>query len=136
MLCLIFVKDQKDVHRCEKMLTQKILLISKCCEKFVCGQLGQIVHQLSMPESMTGRKFLDLFRLFIANKVLCFGLYRSPSKVSGALLPYVYVSPPCDAILDRHDRIFCYGSHKNIDWCLQQFSTIKVKLNFYGRDKK
>ena len=122
----------------ESLLVQSfyVKMTPMICEKFVCGQLGQIVHQLSMPESMTGRKFLDLFRLFIANKVLCFGLYRSPSKVSGALLPYVYVSPPCDAILDRHDRIFCYGSHKNIDWCLQQFSTIKVKLNFYGRDKK
>merc|ERR1711988_859984 len=76
----------------ESLLVQSfyVKMTPMICEKFVCGQLGQIVHQLTMPESMTGRKFLDLFRLCIANKVLCFGLYRSPSQASGALLPYVY----------------------------------------------
>ena len=75
------------------------------CEKFVCGQLGQTFQQVDLPRSLHGSRFLDLYRLFIANHVLCIGLYRSPYKNSNALLPYVYITA-ARSHLPRGDKVF------------------------------
>jgi hypothetical protein len=39
------------------------------CEKLVCGQTGQSVVQIALPQKLTGRKFLDLYRLFCFHHV-------------------------------------------------------------------
>ena len=78
-----------------------------------------------MPIALAGRQFLDLYRLFLANNVLCMGLYRSPIKHSGALIPYVFISPPPDAIVYEDDKIFVFGSHQNINRALCQADFIR-----------
>jgi hypothetical protein len=39
------------------------------CEKLVCGQTGQSVVQIALPQKLSGRKFLDLYRLFCFHHV-------------------------------------------------------------------
>ena len=111
----------------ETLLVQSfyIKLTPLICEKFVCGQLGQTFQQADVPIALAGRQFLDLYRLFLANNVLCMGLYRSPIKHSGALIPYVFISPPPDAIVYEDDKIFVFGSHQNINRALCQADFIR-----------
>lgn len=111
----------------ETLLVQSfyVKLTPLICEKFVCGQLGQTFQQADVPIALAGRQFLDLYRLFLVNNVLCMGLYRSPIRNSGALIPYVYISPPPDAIVYEDDKIFVFGSHQNINRALCQADFIR-----------
>ena len=84
------------------------------CEKFVCGQLGQTLSTVPVPKELLGRRFLDIFRLFIANQVLCLGLFRAPQAKLGSNLPYVYVSPPANTILAPGDRAYVFASVANL----------------------
>lgn len=111
----------------ETLLVQSfyVKLTPLICEKFVCGQLGQTFQQVDVPITIAGRSFLDLYRLFLANNVLCMGLYRSPLKNSGALIPYVYICPFPDDIVYEDDKIFVFGSHQNINRALCQADFIR-----------
>ena len=84
------------------------------CEKFVCGQFGQTLCSLPVPKELIGRRFMDLFRLFIANQVVCMGLYRAPQIKLGATLPYVYISPPTGTILAAGDRVYVFADGPNL----------------------
>jgi hypothetical protein len=77
----------------ETLLVQSfyVKLTPLICEKFVCGQLCQTFQQVDIPGAIIGRSFLDLYRVFLANNVMCMGLYREPVESQGALIPYVYV---------------------------------------------
>ena len=50
----------------ESLLVQSFfgVLTPLICEKLVCGQAGQSVVQISMPTSLVGRIFVDMFRIF------------------------------------------------------------------------
>jgi len=87
------------------------------CEKFVCGQFGQTMCSLPVPKELVGRRFMDLFRLFIANQVVCLGLYRAPQLDLGATLPYVYMQPPTGTILAAGDRVYVFGDRPNLQRC-------------------
>lgn len=102
------------------------------CEKFVCGQLGQTFQQVDLPRNLQGSRFVDLYRLFFANRVMCIGLYRAPYKNSGALLPYVYVSPPPDAICHVGDKVFVFGTHQRILRALGQAEFCRAKVPKYA----
>lgn len=80
----------------ESLLVQSfyVVLTPVICEKFVVGQLGQTVKQFVVPKRFINRKFLDIFRAYVQHNILCLGIYRAPQKSMGALLPYVYLSPP------------------------------------------
>ena len=111
----------------ETLLVQSfyVKLTPLICEKFVCGQLGQTFQQVAVPIALAGRKFLDSYRVFLANCVLCLGLYRAPIRHSGALIPYVYISPFPDDTVYEDDKIFVYGSHQNINRALCQAEFIR-----------
>ena len=87
------------------------------CEKLVCGQLKQTMRSIPVPKELVGRRFIDLFRLFIANQVLCLGIYRAPQIKLGAALPYVYISPPLDTILASEDRAYVFADASNLQRC-------------------
>jgi hypothetical protein len=89
------------------------------CEKFVCGQTHQTVMQNEIPNLFLGKYFIDMFRLFITFKVLCFGLYRAPQKELEAVLPYIYISPPADTLIAEKDRVFIFGSVANLNKALK-----------------
>jgi len=93
----VFAAGQAFVPSCfETLLVQSfyIVLTPIICEKLVSGQLSQTVVQVPIPPALLTRKYFDVFRLFMAQRVLCIGLYRAPQKSFGALLPYVYLAPP------------------------------------------
>jgi len=103
----------------EALLVQSyyIKLTPVICEKLVCGQFGQTMCSLPVPKELIGRRFMDLFRLFIANQVVCIGLYRAPQLKLGAALPYVYVQPPTGTILAAGDRVYVFGEGGNLQRC-------------------
>ena len=41
------------------------------CEIFVCGQSGQSIMQIEVPDKLHGRTFYDMFRIFSYHKVSC-----------------------------------------------------------------
>jgi hypothetical protein len=93
----VFAAGQAFVPSCfETLLVQSfyIVLTPIICEKLVSGQLSQTVVQVAIPPALLARKYVDVFRLFMSQRVLCLGLYRAPQKRFGALLPYVYLTPP------------------------------------------
>lgn len=98
----------------ESLLVQSFYakLTPVICEKFVCGQADQTVMQVQVPEELIGHTFLKLFRVFMFNQVLCFGLYRAPQRNLGASLPYVYISPPPSALIGKGDRVYLFGSNR------------------------
>jgi len=100
----------------ESLLVQSfyVKLTPIICEKFVIGQLVQTVMQIAIPKELVGRRFIDLYRLFLLNQVLCFGLFRAPQFKLGATLPYVYIAPPSQTILNANDRVYAFGSPANM----------------------
>jgi len=100
----------------ESLLVQSFfgVLTPLICEKLVCGQSGQTVMQIDVPNKLVKRPFLDLFRKFSYHHLIVFGLYRIPRKSVKAILPYVFISPPASVILERGDRVFVYGKPSRI----------------------
>jgi hypothetical protein len=96
----------------ESLLVQSfyVKITPVICEKFVCGQLNQSVQSVNVPKELVGRRFVDLFRIFISNNVLVLGLYRGPQPALGSILPYVYISPPKHTILGENDRIYIFAA--------------------------
>eukprot|EP00606_Chrysophyceae_sp_TOSAG23-5_P001292 GSChrysophyteH2.ASY1.ANO1.610.1 assembled CDS len=117
----------------ETLLVQSffVKLTPVICERFICGQLSQTVMQVSMPEEMEVRSFITLFRLFATCGVICLGLYRAPRQDMGALLPYVFNAPPKDAVMHRGDKVFVFGSTKNVNAALAK-SKKAARLKLYG----
>jgi hypothetical protein len=62
------------------------------CEKFIVGQGSQSFALVPIPKDLVGRLFMDIFRVFLSNGVLCIGIFRAPQ--GQAVLPYVFLSPP------------------------------------------
>ena len=96
----------------ESLLVQSfyVPLTPVICDKLVCGQLGQTVMQIKVPDRFVFRRFLDVFRAFMHFQVLCMGIYRAPQKVLGSTLPYVYVSPTMNTVIAPGDRLFVFGT--------------------------
>jgi hypothetical protein len=101
----------------ETLLVQSffVKLTPVICERFICGQLSQTVMQVSMPDNLIGRSFLEVYRVFSSCGVVALGLYRAPSVEMGALLPYVFNAPPPESIMYKRDKIFLFGATKNVD---------------------
>lgn len=55
----------------ESLLVQSFfgVLTPLICEKLVCGQNGQSVMQVDLPRELIGRRYMDLFRLFLQHQV-------------------------------------------------------------------
>ena len=55
----------------ESLLVQSFfgVLTPMMCEIFVCGQSGQSIMQIDVPEKLYGRTFLDMFRIFSYHQV-------------------------------------------------------------------
>jgi len=96
----------------ESLLVQSfyVKLTPVICEKFICGQLGQTVVQVPLPPRWACRTFLDIFRIFCHHQVLCFGIYRHPQASLGAIVPYVFLSPPIDVVLHEKDKVYLFGT--------------------------
>lgn len=64
------------------------------CEKLVCGQTGQSVVQIALPQKLAGRKFLDLYRLFCFHHVsrIPFSLYLPLTLPIGHLLCFISIT--------------------------------------------
>lgn len=119
----VFAAGQAFVPSCfETLLVQSfyIVLTPIICEKLVSGQLSQTVVQVAIPPALLTRKYVDVFRLFMSQRVLCIGLYRAAQKKFGALLPYVYLTPPGDTTLYPEDMLFCFGNAANIAKALKR----------------
>jgi len=101
----------------ETLLVQSffVKLTPVICERFVCGQLSQTVQQVSMPKSLVGRSFLDLFRLFASCGAVVLALYRAPHSDEGSLLSFVFTSPPPETILRECDKIFVFAALSSIE---------------------
>jgi hypothetical protein len=114
----------------EALLVQSfyVKLTPIICEKFVCGQLSQSMLIQLVPKELIGRRFIDIFRLYIAHQVLCLGLLRAAQPSKGATLPYVYVSPPRDTILAAGDYVYVFSNQKNLRLC-------KLSLNLANKWK-
>jgi hypothetical protein len=56
----------------ESLLVQSFfgVLTPMMCEIFVCGQSGQSIVQIDVPEKLYGRTFLDMFRIFSYHQVM------------------------------------------------------------------
>jgi hypothetical protein len=89
-------------------------------EKLVCGQLRQTCHQINLPHKLEGKKFIDLFRIFLYHNVLCFGLFRAPQKLLQATTSYVFVSPPPDTVVCEDDKLFLFGTSEDIKICVEE----------------
>ncbi len=111
----------------ESLLVQSfyVKLTPVICEKFICGQLGQTVVQVGLPPKWGGRTFLDIFRIFCHHQVLCFGIYRYPQASLGAIVPYVYLSPPVDVILHEKDKVYLFGTTSAISKALT-FTNVRM----------
>ena len=111
----------------ESLLVQSfyVKLTPVICEKFICGQVGQTVVQVGLPPKWVGRIFLDIFRIFCHHQVLCFGIYRYPQASLGAIVPYVYLSPPVDVILHEKDKVYLFGTTSAISKALT-FTNIRL----------
>merc|ERR1711939_1151835 len=108
----VFASGRAYVPSCfETLLVQSFfgILTPLLCETLVCGQNGQCVQSVDMPSTLTGRRFIDLLRLFARNRVTVLGLYRAPQIQLGAVLPYVFLMPPPNTVLQRKDKIYIYG---------------------------
>ena len=118
----------------ETLLVQSfyVKLTPVICERFVCGQLKQTVQQVAVPPDLVGKRFLDAFRLFMTSQVICLGLYRAPNKSLKNLLPYVYISPPPQTILNDKDKFFVFASSKNISIAIEKAQYIHSKPVFFG----
>ena len=88
-----------------------VKLTTTICEKLVGVQEDQLVLQREIPTQLIGKRFIDVFRLYVHQGALVIGLYRAPQKMRGASLPYVYTSPPSLALTEPGDKLFVYGSH-------------------------
>jgi hypothetical protein len=97
----------------ESLLVQSffIKLAPTICEKLIGGQGDQHVLQRNVPHHLVGKRFIDIFRLYNVHNALVFGIYRAPKKKRGASLPYVYTSPPSQALIESGDKLFVFGSH-------------------------
>merc|ERR1712000_680498 len=95
----------------ESLLVQSFfgVLTPLICEKLVCGQNGQSVMQVDLLRELIGRRYMDLFRLFLQHQVTVFGLYRAPQPRLKSWLPYIFISPPPNTILGYNDKVFLYG---------------------------
>ena len=82
------------------------------CDTFVCGQKNQSMRSIKIPLNLTGRTFLDAFRLLCANNILCVAIFRGPQQKLGSTLPYVYTNPKPDTMLSDKDNflVFCNTS--------------------------
>ena len=103
----------------ESLLVQSfyVKLTPIICEKFVCGQLTQTMTSQLVPKELIGRRFIDIFRLYIAHQVLCLGLYRAAQPSMGATIPYLYVSPPHKTILASGDYVYVYSNQASLRRC-------------------
>ena len=112
-------------------------MTSNLCEALVCGTTEQSIFQQEIPSSFHMFYFRDIFRACVARQVcvstdLCFyslspqvlplGLYRAPLRSEGAYMPFVYTCPPPTTILNMGDKLYVYGSPKNIKAVFQQLS--------------
>ena len=88
-----------------------VKLTPTICEKLVGVQGDQLVLQREIPTQLIGKRFIDVFRLYVYRGALVIGLYRAPQKKRGASLPYVYTSPPSLTLTEPGDKLFVYGSH-------------------------
>ncbi len=104
----------------ESLLVQSfyVKLTPVICEKFICGQLGQTVVQVGLPPLWGGRVFLDIYRIFCHHQVLCFGIYRHPQVALGAIVPYVFLSPPVDVVVHEKDKLYLFGTTSAISKAL------------------
>lgn len=84
------------------------------CDKFVCGQKAQSMRSVKIPPNMTRRKYIDLFRLFCANNVLCVAIYRAPQKNLNSVLPYVVTNPPPDMVLSPADLAIVFADSTSL----------------------
>lgn len=84
------------------------------CDKFVCGQKAQSMRSLKIPPTLARRKYIDLFRLFCANNVICVAIYRAPQKNLGSVLPYVVTNPQPDMILSSTDLSIVFADSTSL----------------------
>lgn len=118
----------------ETLLVQSffVKLTPVICERFVCGQLSQTVQQVSMPASLVGRRFLDLFRLFSSSGAVALALYRAPHPDQGSLLAFVFTSPPPDTVLREHDKIFVFAAQSSIHEAMEKATRANSQVQTPG----
>jgi hypothetical protein len=79
------------------------------------------------------KEFLYSISIFCANsessQVLPLGLYRAPQKSEGAYMPFVYTCPSPTTILNLGDKVYVYGSPKDIKAVFQQLALPFTKQN-------
>lgn len=84
------------------------------CDKFVCGQKAQSMRSLKVPPTMAGRIYMDLFRLFCANNILCVAIYRAPQKSLSAVLPYIVTNPEPEMKLSSSDLAIVFADSTSL----------------------
>ena len=87
--------------------------------------MRQTCHQINLPHKLEGKKFIDLFRIFLYHNVLSFGLLRAPQKLLQATTSYVFVSPPPETVVCEDDKIFLYGTSEDIKSTLESIEKRK-----------
>jgi hypothetical protein len=98
----------------ESLLVQSFfgVLTPMMCEIFVCGQSGQSIMQIDVPEKLYGRTFLDMFRIFSYHQVNCcfnFSLVLSCLVLSCVLFCLVFCVL-CSVVLYAHCSCRLYYS--------------------------
>ena len=100
--------------------------IPRLCEGMVCGTSLQTMRQVPVPKAMAGCFFVDMYRSLLSRYVLLVALYRGPDAMEGNVLPYVHTAPPPDTILRENDKMFVFGSAKEVDDCVQSLDYIQL----------
>ena len=84
------------------------------CDTFVCGQKSQSMRSIKVPSTLSGRKFIDTFRLLCSNNILCVAVYRAPQQKLGSTLPYVFTSPKPESVLSEKDHLMVFSNSSSI----------------------
>jgi hypothetical protein len=75
--------------------------------KSLClGQKFQTTHQIPIPSRFTGLEYSYIHRSFNARHILLIAIYRANTKDNNAVLPFVYISPAPDTIMNENDKLF------------------------------
>jgi len=100
--------------------------IPRLCEGIVCGTSLQTMRQVPVPKAMAGCFFVDMYRSLLSRYVLLVALYRGPDAMEGNVLPYVHTAPPPETILRENDKMFVFGSAKEVDDCIHSLDYIQL----------
>ena len=97
------------------------------------GQLSQTVMQVEVPASLIGKKFLDIFRIFITHRILCIGIYRTAQLKNGGLLPHVYLAPTVSGYRECVLYVYvCDCIHVYIYMCIYMCVCVCVCMCMYS----